>query len=690
MTDQQQPQYKLNSLVKIDHLNLQGYLKFQGSTHFKQGHWLGLELLPIYHGKGKNDGSIDGTRYFTCKQGNGIFIQLNKVTQVVQPTLRIPSTPRSSMGSHSAQSTPKPRHSLSRLKSVDNMPPPSSPPTLTRTRLNSLSNTSTPHKRSVSVTSNRTPSQQSIDRPASTISQRTPSRQSLSHRKSYSRGLQPDDVLSDELASLKEKHAAQLSQLTDLQSSHSNTSSQLQNTSTQLQNTSTQLQDALAAINDKANKMKLSEEEHAKLLSDLKHAHTQDIHTHQSRITELEDDIADVSATLANTQADLESVAHSKDEEIHTLTSSIADLDKRVAQLSTQKDDLEGLVSELRQAGQETIALYEERLNATEACKYESDERIKALEAQYASLLTESHPSSPGTAARRQTTAAEIDNESLKEQLAHLNAKLSGSEEAYSELDRERESATTDAQKQTQKLQQEIRHLHAQLAEVGSELEVSQASCSTGTTKVQELEDALASTKELLEAARAHAETLQSDLDNFENLEVDEEGNERVNELYKRLEREQLQHAEQVADVEKEMDTLHERLKDAENVIDVSKREGDFLRQELSRRSEKESPVKMSDEVATLKNRVRELMGELERVSENGHAHQSLSNGSLGNDDVGSLQEQLKQSEGRRKEAESKVGNVVGATALTHCHTNSLVMTSMSSNHSSKLGYLRR
>ncbi|TIB16675.1 hypothetical protein E3P84_01258 [Wallemia ichthyophaga] len=669
MSEPTQRHYKLNSLVKIDHLNLQGYLKFQGETHFKQGHWLGLELLPVHHGKGKNDGSIEGTRYFNCKQGNGIFIQLNKVTQVVQPSLRTPTKPRTSL------STPKPRQSINRLKSVDNMPPPSSPPTLTRTRLNSMSNTSTPHRRSSSVTSMRTPSQQSIDRPSSRISQRTPSRQSISHRPSFSRGLNPDDLISDELSSLKEKHAAQLSQLSDLQSSHSNTSTQLENTYSQLQDTSTQLhnastqlndtsshlQDALAAIKFKESQIKLSESEHAKLLSDLKYTHTQDIHTHQSRIAQLESEIAQLNATLARTQAEFQAEIRSKIAEIHSLETSLASLDARCVQLTTEKEDLESLAEDLRHAGQETIALYEERLNGTEARKFESDERIRVLESHCASLTAQSHPASPGTTARRQITAAEIDNESLKEQLAHLNTKLSSSEEAFNELDRERENMSLDTQKQIDKLHQDIRHLHAQLTEGSRELEASQADCTSGTIRIQELEDALTSTKELLEAARAHAESLQSDIDNFENLKVDEDGNERVNELYRRLETEQAQHAEQIDEIESELNALNERLKDSENVINVSKRECDFLRQENSRRGgidrEKVKEEASLNEISILKNKVRQLEDQLEIEQERTRTHSHLT-GDAGivspKEDMSSLQEQLKQSERRRKEVESK------------------------------------
>eukprot|EP00494_Astrolonche_serrata_P023612 UN23870 len=42
--------------------------------------WLGVE---IKEGKGNNDGTLNGTRYFECQKGRGVFLQLEKVKQRV-------------------------------------------------------------------------------------------------------------------------------------------------------------------------------------------------------------------------------------------------------------------------------------------------------------------------------------------------------------------------------------------------------------------------------------------------------------------------------------------------------------------------------------------------------------------------------------------------------------------------------
>ena len=58
-----------------------GVVKFIGTTKFAPGEWVGVELDMPY---GKNNGAVDGTRYFKCdkpiSQGFfGIFVHPNLV-----------------------------------------------------------------------------------------------------------------------------------------------------------------------------------------------------------------------------------------------------------------------------------------------------------------------------------------------------------------------------------------------------------------------------------------------------------------------------------------------------------------------------------------------------------------------------------------------------------------------------------
>lgn len=62
-----------------------GTVKFLGSTDFAAGEWLGIELDDK---AGKNDGSVKGKQYFTCKAEHGIFVRPTAAMKV-EPPLKV-------------------------------------------------------------------------------------------------------------------------------------------------------------------------------------------------------------------------------------------------------------------------------------------------------------------------------------------------------------------------------------------------------------------------------------------------------------------------------------------------------------------------------------------------------------------------------------------------------------------------
>lgn len=58
-------------------------IRFLGRTNFQIGEWVGVELED---NSGKNDGSVNGERYFECGGvGRGMFCRPKAVTVVAQP-----------------------------------------------------------------------------------------------------------------------------------------------------------------------------------------------------------------------------------------------------------------------------------------------------------------------------------------------------------------------------------------------------------------------------------------------------------------------------------------------------------------------------------------------------------------------------------------------------------------------------
>lgn len=62
----------VNELVLVGPKKVRAVAKYVGETRFAQGEWIGVELAEPF---GKNDGSVQGVRYFECRRGHGLFLR---------------------------------------------------------------------------------------------------------------------------------------------------------------------------------------------------------------------------------------------------------------------------------------------------------------------------------------------------------------------------------------------------------------------------------------------------------------------------------------------------------------------------------------------------------------------------------------------------------------------------------------
>lgn len=97
----------------------QGIVRFIGTTSFAVGDWIGVELTDA---TGKNDGAVQGERYFECEPGFGMFIRPTAVGAVLQqPPRESKQTARA--GSNAAAGRPSQGGISTGVKKPSGLPP---------------------------------------------------------------------------------------------------------------------------------------------------------------------------------------------------------------------------------------------------------------------------------------------------------------------------------------------------------------------------------------------------------------------------------------------------------------------------------------------------------------------------------------------------------------------------------------
>ncbi|KAG7445442.1 uncharacterized protein BT62DRAFT_195052 [Guyanagaster necrorhizus] len=275
----------------------------------------------------------------------------------------------------------------------------------------------------------------------------------------------------------------------------------------------------------------------------------------EKRVSELEGQIREKDAAgdaHARALADLESKYKEGEAEGGKLK-------KAILALEEERHDLMSQVDELREAGQETIALYEERLRATDVQKYEMQDRLAELEARVPAAAPPAITLSAGQ---------EIDNETLRDQVLHLQKKIAGLEDMVED------------------------------GRVAAEASEDEERGRRG-----EAEEALRESMVTLEEARAELEGLRSEF-NLNGLEGKEELARKNAELQQIAE-------EQVAQLGK----LHQRLDDQAVELEALRKK---VNREVVVTSSKSEMKSAQEEIRGLKHIVRELQAEASRLeSEN-------------------------------------------------------------------------
>ncbi|XP_047458820.1 dynactin subunit 1-like isoform X2 [Mugil cephalus] len=84
---------KIGSIVEVTGKGQRGTVAYIGATLFASGKWVGVILDEP---KGKNDGTVQGKRYFTCDENHGIFVRQSQIQVVDEGSgATSPDTPES-------------------------------------------------------------------------------------------------------------------------------------------------------------------------------------------------------------------------------------------------------------------------------------------------------------------------------------------------------------------------------------------------------------------------------------------------------------------------------------------------------------------------------------------------------------------------------------------------------------------
>ncbi|KAM3551777.1 hypothetical protein MY1884_007552 [Beauveria asiatica] len=79
------PDFKPGQIVQLND-GRKATVRFAGQTSFQVGEWIGVELEDK---TGKNDGSVQGQRYFDCPMGYGMFVKPMMATIIAQPAAAV-------------------------------------------------------------------------------------------------------------------------------------------------------------------------------------------------------------------------------------------------------------------------------------------------------------------------------------------------------------------------------------------------------------------------------------------------------------------------------------------------------------------------------------------------------------------------------------------------------------------------
>ncbi|KAL5523490.1 hypothetical protein ACEPAG_7663 [Sanghuangporus baumii] len=336
----------------------------------------------------------------------------------------------------------------------------------------------------------------------------------------------------------------------------------------------------------------------------------------EARVKDLEAKLEDSQTLIASLKEAIEAKANeagqnegllqAKDAEIALLEGRVK---KAATDLEETRKDLSAQIEELRHAGQETIALYEERLAAADGRRYQLEDVIDKLEEQInrRGSLSRSVSSTHDSA-----EATRIDNEALREQVQHLQSKISTLEDMLEDARNSLEREEAIARNRIQRHKENEAALRNEITETRRAMETLAKSESLARAKAEEAEEALRENTMTLENAQAEIEGLRTEIASLENVQARTSSERsRDDESSRVLAIERERHTEEVSQLKDLLEAARNARKEAVQDLDSAKQ--DALSTSSSVSSLKQAVESLDAEKAELEHVRSDLISKLER-----------------------------------------------------------------------------
>ncbi|KII92295.1 hypothetical protein PLICRDRAFT_172397 [Plicaturopsis crispa FD-325 SS-3] len=291
-----------------------------------------------------------------------------------------------------------------------------------------------------------------------------------------------------------------------------------------------------------------------------------------NRLKDLQSKLDDSTALINNLKEALdakEGMENQNDAVLKAKNAEISLLQARVDKVSAdfldERRELGAQVEELREAGQETIALYEERLSAADTQRYELEDRISALEAR---LRKESSSTSAGDISQLASSAAQIDNEALRDQVQHLQKRITILEDTLEDVQATSEREETAARERIRRLKEKDDAMKKELTEGRNEVDRMAKAEASARRRLEEVEEAFRESALALENSRAEIEGLRTDLANLDGKMASSGSSDRLAEATRRSATERTQFLDEIAKLKEALDEARVSKRDAAEQLD--------------------------------------------------------------------------------------------------------------------------